>query len=558
MVPHTDAIISKLMDGDIVKKPVLVVLAAALATLAACSSGKSVDLNGSGSTTPAAAATGSDTGAATAPTSGETAASETAASETAAATGGDLVAAISGEPDQLDPHKTSSYFSFQVLENVYDTLVAPDDKGAMQPDLAESWKVSADQLTWTFTMRKGVKFSDGTELTADDVAYSYKRIIDGKLSPSWRFSAVSSVSAPDKNTVVIKVKTATPNLLTLIGGYKGLAIVEKANVTDGKIGRDPIGSGPFMVSEWASGDHITLKPNPDYWGTKPLLAGVTYRFIADGNTAITALKNGEIQWTDTIPPQQVKALQSNDSIKLAVAPSNDYYYLTLNQKNKPWDNAAARQAIAYAIDRDAIIQATTYGTASPNQLAIPKQSTWYTEYNKYSKDQAKAKELFATAGYTGGTLNFLATSDYPETVTAAQIIASDLQPYGITVKITTVDFATFLSDQGAGKWDMYMMSWIGNLDPAEYYFSQQRTDGSLNFQHYSNPAVDKLLDAGAIETDTAKRKDDYAQAATQIADDASYIYLYNPAVIQAWSPKLSGYEARSDKAIRFGTASLGQ
>ena len=143
-------------------------------------------------------------------------------------------------------------------------------------------------------------------------------------------------------------------------------------------------------------------------------------------------------------------------------------------------------------------------------------------------------------------------------MTTAQIIASALQPYGINVKIKTVDFATFLSDQGAGNWDMYMMSWIGNIDPAEYYFSQQRTDQSFNFQHYSNAEVDKLLDAGAIETDQAKRKDDYAKAATIVADEASYIYLYNPAVIQAWSPKLTGYEARSDKAIRFGSASISQ
>ena len=504
-------------------------LVASALVLTACSSGTGVDLNGSGSASA---------------TSGQP------------ATGGKLVAAIGGEPDQLDPQKTTSYFSFEVLENVYDTLVAPDASGQMQPSLAASWKTSPDGLTWTFTMRDGVTFSDGGPLTATDVAYSFNRIIDDELSASWRFGSVTSVTAPDASTVEIKVKTPTPNLLTLIGGFKGMAVVQKQNVTDGKIGRTPVGSGPFVVSDWTSGDHITLAANPTYWGTKPKLGGIEYRFIADGSTAITALKNGEIQWTDSIPAQRVKSLESDSSIKLSVTPSNDYYYLTLNQSRKPWDNVAARQAIAYAIDRAAISQATTYGTASENQLGIPKESSWYTAYDTYSKDKAKATELFAKAGYTGGTINFLATSDYPETVTAAQIIADDLKPYGIDVKITTVDFATFLADQGAGKWDMYMMSWIGNIDPAEYYFSQQRTDASLNFQHYSNPAVDKLLDAGAVETDLDKRKQQYAQAATMIADDASYIYLYNPAVIQAWSPALSDYTARSDKAIRFGTAAV--
>lgn len=512
------------------RKALVVTAAVGVVALAGCSSGKSVDVGaGTGGTGSAAAGSG-----------------------------GALTAAISAEPDQLDPGKTSAYASFQVLENVYDTLVEPDAKGQMQPDLATKWTTSSDQKTWTFTMRDGVKFSDGSALTAKDVAYTYNRIISGKLAPSWRFAAVTSVAAPDDKTVQIKVKTATPNLLTLIGGFKGVGIVQQKNVTDNKIGRDPIGSGPFVVSEWVSGDHITLKPNANYWGTKPKLSSVTYKFIADGNTAITALKNGEVQWTDVIPAQRVKGLQSDSSIKLSVTPSNDYQYLTMNQKHAPFNNVAVRQAIAYAIDRQAIIQATTYGTGTANQLAIPKQSQWYTQYDRYSKDEAQAKALFAKAGYKGGTINFLATSDYPETVTTSQIIASALQPYGITVKIKTVDFATFLSDQGSGNWDMYMMSWIGNIDPAEYYFSQQRTGESFNFQHYSNPEVDKLLDAGAVETDQAKRKNDYAEAAKMVADDASYIYLYNPAVIQAWSPKLTGYEARSDKAIRFDTASLSQ
>ncbi|PWJ24122.1 peptide/nickel transport system substrate-binding protein [Branchiibius hedensis] len=515
------------------RKILLAAVAAGAVALAGCSSGGGVNLNGS--------ASGSAGGG-----------------SAAANAGGALTAAISAEPDQLDPNKTSSYASFEVLENVYDTLVEPDAKGEMQPDLATSWKTSSDQLTWTFTMRDGVKFSDGTPLNAKNVVYTYDRIIKGKLSPSWRFASVSSVTAPDDKTVEIKVKTPTPNLLTLIGGFKGVGIVEEKNVTSGKIGRDPIGSGPFVVSDWVSGDHITLKPNANYWGDKPKLSSVTYRFISDGNTAITALKNGEIQWTDVIPPQQVKGLESNSAVKTAVVPSNDYQYLTMNQKKAPFNNVAVRQAIAWAIDRQAIVQATTYGTGTENQLAIPKQSQWYTEYDKYSKDENKAKQLFAQAGHKGGTINFLATSDYPETVTTAQIIASALQPYGINVKIKTVDFATFLSDQGAGNWDMYMMSWIGNIDPAEYYFSQQRTGQSFNFQHYSNAEVDKLLDAGAIETDQAKRKEDYAKAATIVADEASYIYLYNPAVIQAWSPKLTGYEARSDKAIRFGSASISQ
>ena len=272
---------------------------------------------------------------------------------------------------------------------------------------------------------------------------------------------------------------------------------------------------------------------------------------------MTALKNGEIDWTDSIPVQQVESLTGDDSINLTVAPSTDYWYLAMNENRAPWNDVRVRQAVAYAIDRDAILQATTYGTGVLNQLAIPEQSGWYTEYHKYSYDPAKAQQLFDDAGFTGATLDFLATSDYPETVTTGQILADELKPYGIDVQIRTLDFATWLDEEGSGNFDMFMLSWLGNLDPDDFYYAQHRTGGGFNFQGYSNPEVDALLDAGRTETDVAARKELYAQAATMIADDVSYLYLYNPAVIQAWSPNLTGVSARADGAIRFRDAVQG-
>lgn len=222
--------------------------------------------------------------------------------------GGDnvLVAAIAGEPDQLDPHKTTSYFSFQVLENVFDTLVEPDENLEMQPALAESWDLSDDQLTWTFHLRDGVTFHDGSDFTADDVVYSYDRIIDDELSNAWRFSAVSDVKKVDDLTVDITVSQPTPNLLSSIGGFKGMAIVDKDNVESGDITTKPVGTGPFKVASYTSGDSIKLTANEDYWGGAPKIDGVTFRFISEGSTAISALKSGEVDWTDSIPAQQVK------------------------------------------------------------------------------------------------------------------------------------------------------------------------------------------------------------------------------------------------------------
>ena len=472
---------------------------------------------------------------------------------------GGVIAAIAGEPDQLDPHKTSAYFSFEVLENIFDTLVEPAENLQMRPALAESWEVSDDELTWTFRLRPGVTFHDGSPLTAEDVAFSYNRIIDEELTNVDKFSAVTSVEAPDPATVVIRVDRPVPNMLTNLGGFKGMAIVSRRNVESGEIATHPIGTGPFAFANQRSGDSITLVANPDYWDGAPDISGVRFRFISEPSTALSALQAGEIDWTDSVPPQRVQQLRNDESITLAVEPSNDYWYLALNEAREPWNDVRVRQAIAYAVDRDAIVQATSYGTAAKNMLAIPEGNPWYVPYDRYDEGGLdKARELLDEAGVRPRNLDMLVTTDYPETVTAAQIVADNLAPLGITVNIRTVDFATWLDEQNKGNFDMLMMGWLGNIDPDDFYYAQHHTDGTSNAQKFSDPEVDRLLDAGRVETDRQARFDDYRRAATMIADQVSYIFLYNPSVIQAWNPALQGYQARRDGAVRFRDAHWAQ
>jgi len=480
------------------------------------------------------------------------------ASGSSSTQGGTLVAAIAGEPDNLDPHVTTAYFSFQVLENVYDTLVEPDVNLEMQPALAESWETSEDQLTWTFTLRDGVTWHDGSDFTADDVVYSYTRIMEEQLSPSWRFSSVESVTAVDEQTVEIAVSEPSPNLLANIGGYKGVAIVQRANVEAGDINTRPVGTGPFELTDYTPGSSITLTANPNWYGGAPAVDGVEFRFISEPTTAVAALRSGEVHWTDNVPPQQVAALAEDSDVELGQVGSNDYWYLALNQQHEPFDQVEVRQAIAYAIDREGITEATMFGNATVNQTAIPEASSWYTDYSTYDFDPDQAVSLLEQAGVDPADIpmNIMVSSDYPETVQAAQIIASQLGDIGIEAEITTLDFGAWLDEQGQGNFDMLMMGWLGNIDPDDFYYSQHHSEGANNYQGYSNPEVDELLDQGRVETDEAARKAIYDQVSTQIADDASYIYLYNPDVVQAWVPGLEGYEAMPNRAIRFREASL--
>jgi len=471
--------------------------------------------------------------------------------------GGTLTAAISGQPDQLDPHQTSAYASFQVLENVFDTLVEPDDELQFQPALATEWETSEDGLTWTFTLRDGVTWHNGRELVADDVVYSYDRIIDEELANAYRFGSVEDVSAPDESTVVLILSRPTPNLLANIGAFKGTAIVARENVEDGSITQDPIGTGAFRFDSYAPGDQLQLVRNDDYWGDDVALDGVTFRFISEPTVALTNLQGGQVQWTDNLPPQQVEQLTGSDEITVEAVASNDYWYLAANQAREPFGDPRVRQALAFGIDREQITEAATFGLATPNQTAIPEGSAFYLDYAPYERDVERARSLLQEAGVTGRLpMDLMVTNEYPETVTAAQVMQSQLEEIGVDVQIRTLDFAAWLDQQGQGQFDSFMLGWLGNIDPDDYYCAQHRTDANFNFQGYSNPEVDEALDAARSETDDEARKELYDQAVRQIVDDGSYIYLYNPQVVQGWSPDVEGYEARADRAIRFRDVSL--
>ncbi|RBY96295.1 ABC transporter substrate-binding protein [Blastococcus sp. TF02-8] len=473
--------------------------------------------------------------------------------------GGDdvLVAAVSAQPDQFDPHVTNAYASFQVLENVYDTLVVPNGEDlTMEPSLATEWTTSDDDLEWRFTLRDGVTFHDGSEFDSADVVYSYSRIIDEDLSNSYRFATVDSVEADGPDTVVIRVTQPTPNLPALIGSFKGMAILPEGAADTYDLTTEAVGTGPFKL-EKSDASSTVLTKNDDYWGDEPSIDGVEFRYITEPAAALTALQNGEVQWTDNIPPQQVDSLADDDSVELATTPSVDYWYMSMNFARPPFDNPQVRKAIATAVDRDAVTQAAKFDAAQPNQTAIPEDSFFHSDYAPFKADEAAAKQLIAESGVqTPIRMGLMVTDEYPETVTAAQVIASELEPIGIQVDVQTTDFATWLDRQSQGDFDAFMLGWLGNIDPFDFYHAQHITGGASNYQKYSNPQVDDLLTRASTETDQDARKDLYDQATKLIVDDVSYLYLYNPDVVQAWAPGLTGYEIRADKAINFEGVTL--
>ncbi|MBN1536916.1 MAG: ABC transporter substrate-binding protein [Anaerolineales bacterium] len=474
--------------------------------------------------------------------------------------GGILNAAISADPQGFDPHITSAYSSFQVLENVYDTLVTVDENLNMVPSLATGWEISEDNLTWTFHLQEGIKFHNGRELTADDVVYSYQRIMnpDTGSGASWRFSAVESIDAPDALTVVIRVASPSPNLLNMIGGYKGMSIVPKEIVDDGTVNTTPIGTGPFKFVEYVPGDRVVLEANSDYWEEgKPYLDGVTFKIIPEETVLLTNLLTGEVDWAGTLPPQQVTELATSGEVIVDKVSGNDYWYIGLNLNRKPFDDVKVRQAIAYAINRAEVAMGAKWDTATANQGPIPNTSSWYSDYQPYTQDLEKARQLLAEAGYPDGfKTEFMVTNFYEETVRAAQVLQAQLAQIGINAEIRTLEWGAWLEDEGKGNYDMYIMGWIGNMDPDEFYYSVHHTGEVFNFTGYSNPTLDELLEKGRVETDVATRMDIYSEVSKIVIDDAPYVFLYNPANVNAWQPYVRGYFTRSDNAINFDSTWL--
>jgi peptide/nickel transport system substrate-binding protein len=472
------------------------------------------------------------------------------------ATGGTLVAAIGGDPDQLDPHTTSSSFAFTVLENVYDTLVQPGEDLTPEPALAESWETSDDLLTWTFTLREGVVFHDGSELTSEDVVASFERIADEGAN-AFRLDAVEAYEAPDDLTVVMRLNRPAPNLLDQIGAFKGMAIAPAEAIAAGTLGDEPVGTGPFAYVSFTPGDSVVLEANPDYWGDGPFLDGVEFRVIPDESVKITNLETGEVDWIDSVPPQQITQLEGSDDLTLGRVAGNDYWYLALNNDREPFDDPDVRRAIAFALDIATITEAAKFDAATPNETAIPETSFWYLDYAPFGQDVDQAQQLLDDAGVSGLTIDLMVTNEFPETVTAAQVIASQLEDVGITVDIRTEDFSTWLADQGEGEFDAFALGWLGNIDPDDFYYAQHHSTGGFNFHGFEDAEVDQLLDDARVEVDQDTRKELYDQAATRIVDLASYIYFYNPDIVEAWSPQVSGYETRPDQATRFATTRLG-
>jgi len=473
--------------------------------------------------------------------------------------GGTLVAAWAN-PVGLDPHATSAYFSYQTLQQVLDTLVDFDDDQNLVPALAESYSVSDDGLLWTFELRDDVKFSNGRPFTADDVKYTYDRMLDPETASgnAWRLGAVESIDVVDDYTVTFTLGSPNTGFLGKLASGAPVGIIAHESVEDGTIDTAPIGTGPFRIADYQPGTLVLLERNEHHWrsdenGTQlPYLDTIEMRIIPDDSVKRSALVSGDVDWSLTVPPQSLDELDARDDVVIDRSAAPAYFYIGVNTEREPLGDVRVRQAISYALDRGQITEAATFGTGVPTQDPIPSVSAWAYDYAPYEQDLDKARALLAEAGVADGfEMTIMPTTEYDETIRSAQVIQAQLAPLGIDVNIDTREWADWLDTQGQGNFDTFVCSWNVLLDPDDFYYAQHKTGEVFNFTGYSNPTVDELLAEGRLVSDFGERYEIYEQVNRQIVDAAVYIYLYNPGNIQAYRNNVHGYTARGDQTIRF-------
>jgi peptide/nickel transport system substrate-binding protein len=459
-----------------------------------------------------------------------------------------LVVGQIAEPKSLDPATVTAVNDFRILVNIYDGLVRyKDGTLEVEPALAESWKISADGKLYTFKLRPGVKFQDGSALNAEAVKFNFDRMLNedhpyhhtGPFPLSFFLNAIKEAKVLDELTVQLRLDEPYAPLLSNLAYPTGL-IVSPAAVKkyDKDYGRHPSGTGAFKFAEWESNRKVVLERYEDYWDGAAPLKAVIFRPITDSNTRVTEMLSGGIDLMVEVPPDNVATFQ-NDKYTVYEQAGPHLWFLILNCKEGPFQDKRVRQAANMAINREAIVKNVLQGTAEVATGPTPPAFAWAykKDLRPYPYDPATAKKMIADAGYAGAEVTFYVTeggSGMLDPIPMGTAIQADLAKAGLKVKIETYEWNTFLGKVNPGlegKADMAEMAWMTN-DPDTLPFLALRSGawpdkGGFNSGYYANPEVDKLLEKARAATDQGERAALYKKMQALVYDDAPWVFVAN-------------------------------
>ena len=470
----------------------------------------------------------------------QSSAPESAGSQ-AEGTGGEFVFGLQTQPDHLDPYLAATADTRQILFNVFEGLVKPDKDGNLKPALAESWTMADGALSYTFRLRKGVKFHNGKTVTPEDVKYSLEKaagLSGGEVLVS-SLSNVKSVETSGEDEVRIALKKPDYDFLPNLT----VAVVPKDYEDQDT---RPVGTGPYQFESFTPQQSLVLVKNTDYWQKGvPYLDKVTFKLESDSNALLMDLQGGSV---DGAAVANNIASQLGGGFDVVQANSNSVQLLALNNAAKPFDNKLVRQAVSYAVDPDEIIRTVELGKGvRVGTPVIPGLKKYCDESltHAYDRNVEKAKQLLAQAGYANGfSFTITVPSNYTVHVDTAQVIAGELKEAGITAQIKQVDFATWLSRAYTDRdYEATIVSVDGaTLSPKSYLGRYVSTD-SKNFVNYKSSRYDELYAKAENEPDEAQRTALYKQAQELLSQDAASVYLQDISNLIALKSGITGYTA---------------
>jgi ABC-type transport system substrate-binding protein len=444
--------------------------------------------------------------------------------------GGTLIWGHSETVQNLDIHQTGTASSLRVLQNVHSSIVTVDENLAVVPGLAEGFELSPDGITYTFHLRKGVKFHNGATMTSADVKYSFERVRDPNTGAVnfEVFNSVASIDTPDDDTVVVTLsKVNAPFLARLAENGAGAVIPRDSGDTQGTT---PIGAGPFKFVRYEAGHEVVLDRFDDYWEGPAYLERVIAREVTESTVRLTGLQTGELHIINDIPADRMDAFAADPKFQTLTWFPLNWDFVNLNHNFEPFRDKNVRLAIDLIIDKEQLMQGALWGqgktTASPS---YPTSASYNSALTNRAQDIEQAKKLLADAGYGPGQLKlvFKATTNYPYHIEAAQIMVEWFAAAGVEMTIEQLTWADWLSQVWINKdFQITMINFFTLWEPDFLYYNLWHSTGAFNFRHINDPKIDDLLDKTRLTVDDTARNDLYKQVQKQIFDEVHDVILW--------------------------------
>jgi peptide/nickel transport system substrate-binding protein len=460
--------------------------------------------------------------------------------------GGSFVTAQTTEATGLDPQLVPAFSRSRRSPMLYNQLVRFDPDMNPVPELAERWEVSKDGLSWTFKLREGVKFHDGQELTSADVKFTFDRLFDKSPGKS-DFIAVDKVEPAGKYAVTFTTKEPFAGLLAALGGFWGFIINEAGVKQHGDLNKAAVGTGPFVLADWKVEQQMVLKRNPNYFKKGlPYVDELVLRTIPDEANIVAALRTGQVHHAFIEDNKNFNLLKDEKGLTGYRSSRLGYDFLNINASRGPLKDVRVRQAISYAVDRGQVLRVAAAGFGRLTPPATAPMKAWQLPEEQWMKyyrpDLDRAKKLLAEAGFASGfTIKLGVIPTFPTMVNGAPVVAANLKRIGIIAEIENVEYAVWIKRWLAKDFDLTMNTTPGYADPDTAFFRALHSTKGQNWNSWSVPDLDGLLEEGRRTMDPKKRKEIYDRVQIMILENVPHLWLFSADTIDFTQAAVKGF-----------------